>query len=95
MGAAPLQVFWHWSHPAGAAGAAQRAAARVRPALGEFGATVMVFGLREGRLTLPTKVYFDYEQGDAARAIPAVVALGLLSFLLIFLYNRSSAGQRD
>ena len=61
-------------------------------ALGEFGATVMVFGWQPGRETLPISIYADYEQGELARATPAVVVLVAVSLFLIGLYNASGAG---
>jgi molybdate transport system permease protein len=64
-------------------------------ALGEFGATVMVFGRQEGRLTLPISIYVDYEAGELAAATPAVVALMLVSLAMMFIYNRSAAGRRE
>ena len=44
-------------------------------ALGEFGATVMVFGIRVNHTTLPVSIYIDYENGEMHSAFPAVIVL--------------------
>jgi molybdate transport system permease protein len=64
-------------------------------ALGEFGATMMVFGWQPGHVTLPISIYADYEQGDLPHATAAVVALSLISLGLVLAYNVTLAGKRD
>ena len=64
-------------------------------ALGEFGATMMVFGWQPGKLTLPISVYADYERGELSHATAAVVALSLISFSLVLAYNLTLAHKRD
>jgi molybdate transport system permease protein len=64
-------------------------------ALGEFGATMMVFGWQPGRVTLPISIYADYEQGELSHATAAVVALSLISLSLVLAYNVTLAGKRD
>jgi ABC-type molybdate transport system permease subunit len=61
--------------------------------MGEFGATLMVFGMGEGRMTLPISVYMDYESGGSA--VGAVCVLTVVSLSVIYLYNRSGAGHRE
>ena len=64
-------------------------------ALGEFGATLMVFGLQPSRLTLPLSIYVDFEQGDLRHAQAAVAALLMVSVVLIGALNRSAGGKRE
>jgi molybdate transport system permease protein len=64
-------------------------------AIGEFGATMMVFAWRPGQLTLPISIYNDYEQGEFAHATAAVVALTLISMMLMLSYNRSALGRQE
>jgi molybdate transport system permease protein len=63
-------------------------------ALGEFGATMMVFGWQPNRVTLPVMVWAEYERGELAAATSAVIALGVVSLSLMIIYNRS-ATHRD
>jgi len=94
FGASGMQTFWHVSLPLairGIAGGLMLAFAR---ALGEFGATMMVFGWRPNRVTLPVLVYADYEAGDLSSASGAVIALSAISLALMLSYNRSAAGRR-
>jgi molybdate transport system permease protein len=57
-------------------------------ALGEFGATVMVFGIQPARTTLPISVYAKFESGTLPDAWPAVVVLVLLSVLTVLVYRK-------
>ncbi|HEY7117274.1 MAG TPA: molybdate ABC transporter permease subunit [Tepidisphaeraceae bacterium] len=93
MGASSLQLFWNVSLPMAKRGILSGVTLAFARALGEFGATVMVFGWAPGRLTLPISVYSDYEQGDLGHATGAVVALTALSLALIASYNRSTSGK--
>ena len=93
MGASRLQVFWHVSVPLARRGLISGLVLAFARALGEFGATVMVFGWQPGRLTLPISIYADYEQGTLANAAPAVVALSILSFSLVMLFNAAAARE--
>jgi molybdate transport system permease protein len=95
MGANRLQLFWHVSLPLARRGIGSGVILAFARALGEFGATVMVFGRQPRRLTLPIRVYDDYESGTIEHATAAVVALTVVSLVLIFLYNRSSAGKQE
>jgi molybdate transport system permease protein len=95
MGANRLQLFWHVSMPLARRGLVSGVVLGFARALGEFGATVMVFGWQPGRITLPISIYADYEQGNLANATAAVLALSAISFGLVMLYNTSSAGRQE
>lgn len=94
FGANRLQTFWHVSVPLARRGLISGLVLAFARALGEFGATVMVFGWQPRRLTLPISIYADYEQGNLSHATGAVIALSALSLGLIMLYNASSAGRQ-
>lgn len=93
LGANRFQVFWHVSLPLARRGLFSGLILAFARALGEFGATVMVFGWQPGRLTLPISIYSAYERGDMRDALPAVAFLLILSMTLIVGYNRV-AGRR-
>ena len=95
MGANRLQLFWHVSIPLARRGLFSGLLLAFARALGEFGATMMVFGWQPGRLTLPISIYAAYEQGELSHATAAVVALSLISLALVLTYNLTLAGQRD
>jgi molybdate transport system permease protein len=95
MGASRLQMFWHVSLPMARRGLLSGLLLGFARALGEFGATIMVFGWQPGRLTLPISIYADYEQGHLANAAAAVIALVITSLALIFAYNRSALSRQD
>lgn len=95
MGANRFQLFWHVSVPLARRGLASGIVLGFARALGEFGATIMVFGWQPGRITLPISIYADYEQGNLANATAAVAALSIMSLGLIMLYNASSAGRQE
>lgn len=88
-GARPLQLFWYISLPLASRGTACGCILAFARALGEFGATAMVFGIREREQTLATRIYLAYEQGDLARAAPAVIVLLLLSIPVTLIFSRS------
>ena len=94
-GAGRLRTFWHVSLPLARRGVASGLILAFARALGEFGATVMVFGWQPEALTLPISIYTDYERGELGDATGAVVALTAVSLALIVAYNRSSAGGQD
>ena len=95
FGASRLQMFWHVSIPLARRGLLSGVLLAFARALGEFGATVMVFGWQPGRLTLPISIYADYEQENLSHATAAVIALSLLSLALVMAYNASAAGRRE
>jgi molybdate transport system permease protein len=95
MGAGRLRTFWHVTLPLARRGIASGAILAFARALGEFGATVMVFGWQPGRSTLSMAVYGHYTDGDAAMAAATSALLAGLSFALIVAYNASSASRQD
>jgi molybdate transport system permease protein len=95
MGASRWQVFWHVSLPLARRGIYSGLLLAFARALGEFGATVMVFGWQATRLTLPISIYADYEQGDLPHATTAVVALGAISLALTLAHNRSATSSQE
>lgn len=94
MGANRLQVFFHVSLPMALRGLGSGVMLAFARALGEFGATVMVFGIRLHHTTLPVSIYLHYEDGEMSRALPAVVLLCILSLALTLLYNRSALSKQ-
>jgi molybdate transport system permease protein len=94
MGANRLQLFWHIAIPLARRGLVSGIILAFARALGEFGATVMVFGWRENKLTLPISIYAKYEQGELTKATAAVVALSVMSLSLVLAYN-AALGKRD
>ena len=104
MGATRLQLFRHVSLPLARRGIAAGLLLAFARALGEFGATVMVFGrqlsfaedgrIRFDRDTLPIAIYNAYEGGEPAAAAPAVVVLLITSLALVWAYNRAIRTER-
>ena len=94
MGANRLQLFWHVSLPIAMRGVTSGLMLAFARALGEFGATVMVFGIRANHTTLPVSIYLDYERGEMERALPAVALLCALSIAITLLYNRSALSRQ-
>jgi molybdate transport system permease protein len=98
MGANHWQVFWHVSLPLARRGIYSGLLLAFARALGEFGATIMVFGWQATKLTLPISIYADYEQGSdqsQQHAMAAVVALTVISLALTMAYNRSTASTQE
>jgi molybdate transport system permease protein len=95
LGANRLQIVWHVSIPMARRGLTAGVVLSFARALGEFGATVMVFGMQPEKLTLPISIYADFEHGQLSAATAAVVALCLISLGLIMAYNASSAGKQE
>ncbi len=93
-GANLLQVFWYVSLPIAFRGVLSGLMLAFARALGEFGATAMVFGMREGRTTLPIEVYLSYEQGEMGDAWPPLLILTAISIVITVLYNRSTFAVR-
>ena len=87
MGANRLQLFWHVSVPLARKGLISGVILAFARAVGEFGATMMVFGWRENQLTLPISIYADWVNGPLAHAQAAVIALSLMSLSLVLAYN--------
>lgn len=95
MGASRLQLFWHVALPMARRGLISGVMLAFARALGEFGATVMVFGIRMNHTTLPISIYIDYEHGEMSSAAPAVLLLCALSLGITFFYNRSALSRQD
>ena len=95
MGASRLQLFWHISLPIAARGTVSGIMLAFARALGEFGATVIVLGIRADNTTLPVSIYLNYEQGEMNLALPAVVLLFVISITITYFYNRSFLGRQD
>jgi len=95
LGANRLQIFWHVSIPLARRGLISGIVLAFARALGEFGATIMVFGWQPRRITLPILIYADYEQGELLSATAAVIALSVVSLTLVMAYNSSSAGRQE
>lgn len=94
MGANRWQTFWHVSVPLARRGLLSGIVLAFARALGEFGATVMVFGWQPGRVTLPISVYAQFEQGDLNAALPAVMVMAIVALGLVLVYN-VLASRRD
>ncbi len=93
-GAGPLGVFWHVSLPMSRRGIASGLLLSFARALGELGATIMVFGDFQNRQTLPLSVYYDFTTGDRLHAWPAVIALVCISLSAFGAYNWISREQK-
>ena len=94
MGANRFQIWWHVSLPLVRRGIISGLLLAFARSLGEFGATVMVFGAQEGKVTLPISVYLDYET-QPSHAVPAVMFLTMVSVVVIVLYNRLPASRQE
>ena len=95
MGAGRLATFWHVSLPLARRGITAGLILAFARSLGEFGATAMVFGIQDERLTLPISIWIDYGRRNFAHATAAVVALTSVSLALVMAYNASSASRQE
>lgn len=93
MGANRWQIFWHVSLPLASRGILSGLMLAFARALGEFGATAMVYGIRSNDSTLPVSIYVDYTAGTMENAWPAVVVLFAVSLAMTAWYNRSHMGK--
>jgi molybdate transport system permease protein len=93
MGAGPLRMFWHVSLPMARRGIAGGLLLAFARSLGEFGATVMVFGMT--RKTLPILIWYENDSSDLRAAVPAVCLLLAVSLAVIAIFNLARLGQRD
>jgi len=80
-------VFWRVSLPMSSRVIAAGLTLAFARALGEFGATVMVFGIQPTRLTLPIALFRAYDSGQPESAWPVVVVLVLISIALMAAYR--------
>lgn len=94
LGANRVQLFWHVSVPLAKRGLISGVILAFARAIGEFGATMMVFGWRENQLTLPISIYSDWVNGPLSHAQAAVIALSVMSLSLVLAYNLV-VGKRD
>jgi molybdate transport system permease protein len=94
FGATRWQLFFRVSLPMAARGVFAGAILAFARALGEFGATMMVYTWQPGKETLPILIYIDAEYDNFAHAIPAVLLLSVLSLSLIWVYNYALTEQR-
>jgi molybdate transport system permease protein len=95
MGASALQTFWHLSLPMARRGIAGGLVLGFARALGEFGATLMVFGMQPQRLTLPISIYADFQSLTLRHAAPAVILLLGISLAVVLAYNLFIREQRQ
>ena len=93
MGAGTLGVFWHVSLPMARRGIAGGLLLAFARSLGEFGATVMVFGIT--RKTLPVLIWYENESSDLRAAAPAVCLLLAVSLGVIAILNLAGLGKRE
>jgi molybdate transport system permease protein len=93
MGAGRLATFWYVSLPLARRGIAGGLLLAFARALGEFGATVMVFGV--ARKTLPVLIWYYNEFAGINSAAPAVCVLLAISLIIMAIYNRSGLGRQD
>lgn len=93
MGAGRLGVFWHVSLPLARRGIAGGLLLAFARALGEFGATVMVFGTVHK--TLPVLIWYYNEFAGIDSAMPAVCVLLAVSLIVISIYSRSGFGRQE
>jgi molybdate transport system permease protein len=93
MGAGPISVFWHVSLPLARRGIAGGLLLAFARSLGEFGATVMVFGM--ARKTLPVLIWYYDSFSGLNDAAPAVCVLLGVSLLVMALYNRSGVSGQE
>ena len=92
FGATRRQLFFRISLPLASRGVFAGAILAFARALGEFGATMMVYTWQPGKETLPILIYIDAEY-DNFRAVPRrlLLLLSAMSLALIWVYNRSLA----
>jgi molybdate transport system permease protein len=94
FGATRWQLFFRVSLPMAARGVFAGAILAFARALGEFGATMMVYTWQPGKETLPILIYIDAEYDNFGHAIPAVLLLSVLSLSLIWVYNYALGEQQ-
>lgn len=93
LGASRLQMLRHVTLPLARRGVAAGLLLAFARALGEFGATLMVFGWQPGRATLPIAIYAAYEQGTLHRAVWPVLLLSMLCAAMLLLHQRLGRGE--
>lgn len=94
FGASGRQLFFRVSLPLASRGVFAGALLAFARALGEFGATMMVYTWQPGKETLPILIYVDAEYDNFSHALPAVILLSGVSLVLIWIYNRALPDRR-
>jgi molybdate transport system permease protein len=94
-GANRWQLFWHVSLPLARRGIVSGLLLAFARALGEFGATLMVFGWMEDQLTLPLSVYAAATSPESFSAGGSVALLMAISLVVVVIYNASTSGRRE
>jgi molybdate transport system permease protein len=94
-GATAWRLFFRISLPTARRGILAGIVLAFARAMGEFGATLMVYTWQPGHETLPILIYADYEFDHLGAALPAVGVLSLISLGIILLYNRALHQAHD
>ena len=85
LGAGRWKLFAHVALPLARGGLAAGLVLGFARALGEFGATLMVFGWQPGRTTLPIAIYAAFERGDLAAAAGPAACLAVLALAAVLI----------
>lgn len=95
LGASPFRVFWRVVAPLTRSSLAAGAVLAWARALGEFGATIMFAGNREGvTQTMPLAIYERFQAGDLETALLlSVILLGSSAVLLIIVRMLGEPGS--
>lgn len=88
LGAGRRALFWHVALPVARGGLAAGLVLGFARALGEFGATLMVFGWQPGRTTLPLAIYAAFERGDLRAAAAPAACLAALALVAVAIERR-------
>ena len=83
LGAGRLALLRHVALPMARGGIAAGLVLGFARALGEFGATLMVFGWQPGRTTLPIAIYAAFERGDLRAAAAPAACLAALALAAV------------
>jgi len=94
-GAGRWRTFWQISLPLASRPIAAGLMLAFARALGEFGATMMVLGDLAGRRTLPIVIYDATNGLDYGQALPAVLALSIVSLAVVLIYNRLPLSRQE
>lgn len=95
LGASPVRVFWRIIVPLTRSSLAAGAVLAWARALGEFGATIMFAGNRQGvTQTMPLAIYERFQAGDLDTALLlSVILLGSSAMLLIIVRMLGESGS--
>lgn len=96
MGASRASIFFHIALPMALHGIAGGLLLGFARAMGEFGATLMVYSFGPNKTTLPLLIWkYNERVGGLLDALPAVLMLAGVSMLVMFIHNRSRLGKID